>query len=152
MGGNIGGELSGANCPWGELSDIQLVMVDCLWVRSFMHKLVVIMNCFPDMAPLYEEVCAELKWPVDKKLLTNMKEKNEEKLKYLNDAIKDAEENLGETEIRDALFARAEYLCGIGDKVCVDRKISKKSKQMVYCAYDASNKGLNSRKIEDLTN
>ena len=28
--------------------------------------------------------------------------------------------NLGETEIRDALYAKAEYLCQIGDKVCTD--------------------------------
>ncbi|CAH3151112.1 unnamed protein product [Porites lobata] len=69
-----------------------------------------------DMAPLYEELCTELKWPVDKPLLAKMQANNEEKLKKLDETLKDAEENLGETEIRDALYAKAEYLCQIGDK------------------------------------
>lgn len=69
------------------------------------------------MAPFYEEVCAELKWAVDSDLLSKMKEANQKKLKELDEKQKDAEENLGETEIRDALYARAEYLTRIGDKV-----------------------------------
>ncbi|KXJ20234.1 26S proteasome non-ATPase regulatory subunit 6 [Exaiptasia diaphana] len=69
-----------------------------------------------DMAPLYEELCHELKWPVDQALLDKMKKANEEKLKELEKKLKYAEENLGETEIRDALFAQGEYLCSIGNK------------------------------------
>ena len=70
-----------------------------------------------DMAPFYEELCAELKWPIDNSLLTKMQSNNEETFKKLEETLKDAEENLGETEIRDALYAKAEYLCKIGDKV-----------------------------------
>ena len=70
-----------------------------------------------DMAPLYEELCAELKWAVDKALLAKMQANNEEKFKQLDETVKDAEGNLGETEIRDALYAKAEYLCKIGEKV-----------------------------------
>ena len=51
------------------------------------------------MAPFYEEVCAELKWAVDSDLLSKMKEANQKKLKELDEKQKDAEENLGETEI-----------------------------------------------------
>ncbi|CAH3151120.1 unnamed protein product, partial [Porites lobata] len=36
--------------------------------------------------------------------------------KKLHETLKDAEENLGETEMTDALYAKAEYLCQIGDK------------------------------------
>ncbi|KAK2571459.1 26S proteasome non-ATPase regulatory subunit 6 [Acropora cervicornis] len=69
-----------------------------------------------DMAPLYEEVCAELKWPLDKALLAKMQSKNQEKLEKLDETLKDTEENLGETEVRDALYDKAEYLCKIGEK------------------------------------
>ena len=45
-----------------------------------------------DMAPLYEEVCAELKWPLDKALLAKMQSKNQEKLEKLDETLKDTEE------------------------------------------------------------
>lgn len=70
-----------------------------------------------DMAPFYEELCTDLKWPVDNSLLAKMQSNNEETFKKLDETLKDAEENLGETEIRDALYAKAEHLCKIGDKV-----------------------------------
>jgi 26S proteasome regulatory subunit N7 len=69
------------------------------------------------MAPFYELICEEQGWPVDTTLLNNMKKENEEALKKLDDRLKDAEENLGETEISDTLLARAEHFAKIGDKV-----------------------------------
>jgi len=69
------------------------------------------------MAPFYEEVCHDLGWKVEEKLLATMKAANEEKLKQLDEAIEDAEKNLGETEIRDAMLSKAEHLSRIGDKV-----------------------------------
>ncbi|XP_031563146.1 26S proteasome non-ATPase regulatory subunit 6-like [Actinia tenebrosa] len=69
-----------------------------------------------DMAPFYEELCSELKWSLDQTLLAKMKKANEEKMKKLEEKLKFAEENLGETEVRDELFAQAEYLCSIGNK------------------------------------
>ncbi|KAK3765461.1 hypothetical protein RRG08_017136 [Elysia crispata] len=69
-----------------------------------------------DMAPFYEEVAQELVWKKDDALLSSMKAANTEKLKQLDEAIEDAEKNLGETEIRDSMLAKAEYLCKIGDK------------------------------------
>lgn len=66
------------------------------------------------MAPLYEQVCAELGWTVDKAKFDAMTEVNEKTLKELEDKIKDAEENLGETEVREALLAKANYLCKLG--------------------------------------
>ena len=48
-----------------------------------------------------------------------MKEEKDEKtiLKDFDDKIKDAEENEGDIEIRDAIFAKAEYFLEKGDRV-----------------------------------
>ena len=69
------------------------------------------------MAPFYEHVCNELKWPVDNTRLRKMKEENTKEIEELDSKIKDAEENLGELEIRDAYLNKAEYYVNIGDKV-----------------------------------
>lgn len=69
------------------------------------------------MAPYYESLCKDLKWTVDTDLLSKMKKANEDELKRLDEVLEDAEKNLGESEIRDAMMAKAEYLIRIGDKV-----------------------------------
>lgn len=69
------------------------------------------------MAPYYEALCKSLDWQMDTDLLNKMKKANEEELKRLDEELEDAEKNLGESEIRDAMMAKAEYLCRIGDKV-----------------------------------
>ncbi|GIY68686.1 26S proteasome non-ATPase regulatory subunit 6 [Caerostris extrusa] len=69
-----------------------------------------------NMAPFYEEVCKDLTWPIDNALLELMKKANEEALKKLDDAIEDAEKNLGEMEVREAFLNKAEYLSRIGSK------------------------------------
>ncbi len=45
---------------------------------------------------------------------------NEEELKKLDERLAEAEKTEGESEIADALKARATYLTRIGDKVCQD--------------------------------
>ncbi len=72
---------------------------------------------FQDMTPFYLDCCKELNWKVDDKLVSKMKLENETRLKELDGKIEDAEKNLGETEIREANLAKAEYLSLIGDKV-----------------------------------
>lgn len=72
------------------------------------------------MAPYYEALCKSLDWQMDMELLSKMKKANEEELKRLDEELEDAEKNLGESEIRDAMMAKAEYLCLIGDKVSGD--------------------------------
>ena len=64
----------------------------------------------------YEYLCSYLRWDVDDLALTSMKEKTEEKLKELDNKITDAEENLGETDVRDACLEKAQYLLEIGDR------------------------------------
>lgn len=52
----------------------------------------------------------------DGSLLTSLKSKNEEELKRLDDKIADVEANHGETELSDALRAKASYIAKIGEK------------------------------------
>merc|ERR1719328_859865 len=68
------------------------------------------------MAPFYRSICKELKWKEDAKLWAEMNKENEDELKQLEEAIKDAETNLGESEHCEALLAKAEYLTKIGEK------------------------------------
>lgn len=69
-----------------------------------------------DMAPLYQYLCTDLGLPLDAAKLAEMQAANTAKLVELEAKTKDAEENLGETEVRDGLLAKAEYLASIGDK------------------------------------
>lgn len=49
--------------------------------------------------------------------LKSIQQKNQEELARLQDKIADAEANHGETELSDALRAKATYLAKIGEKV-----------------------------------
>lgn len=69
------------------------------------------------MLPFYQSLAEQFKWDVDQALVSKLQASNEETIKTLDDKVKDAEENLGESEIRDALLARAEFFSRIGDKV-----------------------------------
>ena len=73
------------------------------------------------MAPFYESLCTETGRAVDSDLLAQLKTANEEKLTALEETIEDSKKNFGETEQKEALQAKAEYLCRIGSKasVCV---------------------------------
>ncbi|CAG8458825.1 13595_t:CDS:2 [Ambispora leptoticha] len=69
-----------------------------------------------NMAPFYQIVTDELKIPLDKQLLAKYQEANKEELQKLDERLEDAEQNLGETEISDALLAKAHFYAKIGDK------------------------------------
>lgn len=71
------------------------------------------------MAPFYQLLINSKILPFDKNLLTQLETKNKETLKKLQDKLLDAETNLGETDISDALLAIADHYCRIGDKVDV---------------------------------
>ncbi|KAJ3115459.1 26S proteasome non-ATPase regulatory subunit 6 [Phlyctochytrium bullatum] len=70
-----------------------------------------------DMAPFYKLTAEELKWTLDSKIYDAAAVANEAELKRLEDKLNDAETNLGETDISDALIAKADYLAKIGEKV-----------------------------------
>lgn len=49
-------------------------------------------------------------------MLSSLKAANEARLAELEAGIKDAKANLGETDVRDAMLAKAEYLVEIGNR------------------------------------
>jgi len=65
-------------------------------------------------APLYELICEEIHEKPDPEFLAKLKARNEEAEKKLEEMKKDAEENLGENEVREAFVARAIHLARIG--------------------------------------
>lgn len=69
------------------------------------------------MAPFYLEICKDLAWTADETLVKNMKAENEKTLASIEESIKDAEDNLGDTDVRDLMIKRAEHYSRIGDKV-----------------------------------
>ncbi|KAH7937955.1 hypothetical protein HPB49_018174 [Dermacentor silvarum] len=78
-----------------------------------------------NMAPFYEETCAELGWTLDQGLANKMRAANAAELVRLDAAIEDAEKNLSETEVREAHLAKAEYLSRIGDKAAALAQLNK---------------------------
>lgn len=70
------------------------------------------------MTNFYLDLCDQFKWKQDSNLVNRMKSENEKTLKELDAKIEDATENLGESEVREALLAKAIFYAKIGDKVC----------------------------------
>lgn len=73
------------------------------------------------MAPYYRSITSTSSvLSLDKSLLELLEKSNEDELKILDERLAEAEKTEGESEISDALKARANYLTRIGDKVsCV---------------------------------
>ena len=69
-----------------------------------------------EMAPFYAVICSQLKWTPDAKIQKALEEANAAELKKLEEKIADAETNLGETDVSNALIEKAQYLARIGDK------------------------------------
>ncbi|KAG8484730.1 hypothetical protein CXB51_023610 [Gossypium anomalum] len=69
-----------------------------------------------EMAPYYETLVADKVVELDQNVLDAMRAKNEEEIKKLDEKIADAEENLGESEVREAHLAKSLYYIRIGDK------------------------------------
>ncbi|PHU09379.1 26S proteasome non-ATPase regulatory subunit 6 [Capsicum chinense] len=69
-----------------------------------------------DMVPLYETLVTNGVLSLDQKVLDSMRAKNCDELKKIDDKIADAEENLGESEVREAHLAKSLFYIRIGDK------------------------------------
>lgn len=67
-----------------------------------------------DMAPYYKEVCEHFGWNIDQSLLTKMQATNKKEFEVLDEKISEDKEY--ESDEKDALLSKAEYLCKIGDK------------------------------------
>lgn len=73
---------------------------------------------YTEMGPYYRIITsASSLLPLDQSLLDSMEKDNAEELKKLDNRLEEAEKIEGESEISDALKARANYLTRIGDKV-----------------------------------
>ncbi|GLU18498.1 hypothetical protein SLE2022_347950 [Rubroshorea leprosula] len=69
-----------------------------------------------DMAPFFETLVADKVVELDQSVLESMRVKIEEEVKKLDEKIADAEENLGESEVREAHLAKSLLYIRIGDK------------------------------------
>ena len=74
-------------------------------------------RCPAEMAPYYKIVTSHSALPLDQALLDTMEQQNKDELQKIGDRLAEAEKQEGETEISDALRAKATYLTRIGDKV-----------------------------------
>ncbi|KAG1149897.1 hypothetical protein G6F37_003305 [Rhizopus arrhizus] len=69
-----------------------------------------------NMAPFYKAMTEELQLPLDQALYDSMVANNEEELKKFDEKAANAEQNEGETEVNEALLAKADYYAKIADK------------------------------------
>ena len=69
------------------------------------------------MAPYYRILTSSGALPLDQALLETMERANKEDLEKLDERLAEAVKTDGESEISDALKARANYFTRIGDKV-----------------------------------
>ncbi|KAM4653919.1 uncharacterized protein AAGF69_010512 isoform 2-T3 [Amazona ochrocephala] len=115
-----GGEPGGGRAPKNpDLRIAQLRFLLSVWPRAAepaaLDELMAAVR-LRNMALYYEALCKSLEWQMDTQLLNKMRKASEEELKHLDNKLEDAEKNLGESKIRDAMMAKAEYLCRTGDK------------------------------------
>lgn len=68
------------------------------------------------MTELYRDVSTELNLPVNNSVIEEMETKNKEEIQKLSEAIENAEKNEGESEVREAMVKKCEYLTLIGSK------------------------------------
>ena len=71
------------------------------------------------MAPYYRIVSSTDALSLDKTLLEELEKANVEELTKLDERVEDAKKQEGESDIADALRAKANYYTKIGDKVCL---------------------------------
>ena len=69
-----------------------------------------------DMAPYYQFLHESFMWPIDEVKMKKMKDANNKKFSEFDEQIKDAEENYGETEVREIIIEKANYCARIGDR------------------------------------
>ncbi|KAI4372532.1 hypothetical protein MLD38_010750 [Melastoma candidum] len=90
-----------------DVSDIDKVRLKDEVLRSILAD---------DMATLYESLAEDSVLDVDRSILESMQKKIGEEIMRLDERIADAEENLGESEVREAHLAKSLFFIKIGDK------------------------------------
>lgn len=66
--------------------------------------------------PMYNDIALQLDWPKDAELTTRLSADIEKRLAELDGKLEDARANAGESEVREALLARAEFFASIFDR------------------------------------
>lgn len=84
------------------------------------------------MAPFYKYLTETLKIPFDQAFHARMEAANKEELKRFDEKVEDAEQNMGETEVNEALLGKADYYALIGDKVCAPLHAVSQSPPILY--------------------
>jgi len=69
-----------------------------------------------NMVPFHDELVAQFGWDVDRKWVEEATKVNKAKIEELDAKITEAVDKFGETEVREANLAKAEFLISIGDK------------------------------------
>lgn len=69
------------------------------------------------MLPFYEHCCKQLGWTIDEALCARLRDANKAELAALEAKKEEAETNLGDMEVLDAMFAIAKFEARIGNKV-----------------------------------
>jgi 26S proteasome regulatory subunit N7 len=69
-----------------------------------------------ELGPFYVRTADEQGWTKDAALVARLEAINKKHVEELTARIADAEANQGEIEVREAVLAKASYLCRIGDK------------------------------------
>ncbi|KAI4370215.1 hypothetical protein MLD38_018585 [Melastoma candidum] len=90
-----------------DVSDIDKVRLKDEVLRSILAD---------DMATLYESLASDSVLDMDRSVLESMQKKIGEEIAKLDERIADAEENLGESEVREAHLAKSLFFIKIGDK------------------------------------
>ncbi|EUB63030.1 26S proteasome non-ATPase regulatory subunit 6 [Echinococcus granulosus] len=85
--------------------------------RSRLVNLIMDVVRSENMTPFYKIVCKQLHLLDSQQLMGEMQRANDDRLEELDENIKKAEESDGETEIREAMIAKAHYLSKIGNKM-----------------------------------
>ena len=82
------------------------------------HREYVLIAALSEMAPFYRLVTSTKALPLDQALMDELEQANRDELQRLDAKLEDAKTQEGESDIADALKARANHLTRVGDKVC----------------------------------
>ncbi|CCF73046.1 26S proteasome regulatory subunit N7 [Babesia microti strain RI] len=69
-----------------------------------------------EMLPYYINLCTQFNWTPDESTVKCLEEKNQKVLNNMTEKISYAEEQFGYEEVKDAIQAKANYYCKVGDK------------------------------------
>lgn len=84
--------------------------------KSDSMRVAILEQVFEDnMAPYYEHLCVKFEWKADEDKLAEMRTTNKKDLDDIEKTRLEALENAGDTEVMDALFAKARLYAAIGD-------------------------------------